>query len=333
MKETLLPRTRTALPAVLAMVGGLLGCSNAGGDLGFDPLGTGTVAAFFYVDRNGDGVPSGGADTAFAGIRMGLVVAGTTDTAFSATTDALGNVTFSNVPFGNYRFVVDTNTVADSFQVQAIDSANVQLRGGAQQQLVTIRLGFPALTIAQARIAAAGTKVFINGMMLVDIGVFGDTTAHIIDNGVAIRLTNAINGGPVAQPADSARVSGTVSIRAGQPVLDNATVVVYRLGFSQPAFTPLSTLLASNADTTAQDAALVGITGAIIIDTATVGADFHVGVDDGSGRVVMVLDDDSNFQLALFDIGKSVTAKGLLVPTGTGTWVFKPRNQADVTIS
>jgi hypothetical protein len=310
----------------------LAGCSNAGGDLGFEPLGNGTVAAFIYLDRNGDLTPSGGADTAFAGVRLGLVVAGTTDTAFSATTDALGNVVFSNVPFGNYRFVVDTATVDDSMQIQAIDSVNVRLSGNVRQQLVTIRLGYPLLTVAEARAATTGLKVFIEGMILSGIGIFGDTTAHIIDNGVAIRLTSAINGGPAAQPADSARVSGTVSIRAGQPVLEDAVVIVYRLGFTTPAFTQLTTMLAANADTTAQDAALVGITAADVIDTATVGADFHVGVDDGSGRVVMVLDGDLTFPLAQIDLGDAVTARGILVPTGSGTWVLKPRGQADVTI-
>jgi hypothetical protein len=309
-----------------------LGCSNAGGDFGFEPVGHGTVAAFFYVDRNGDLLPTSAADTTFAGVRLGLVVAGTTDTAFSALTDAQGNVVFSNVPFGDYRFVVDTATVADSFQVQAIDSASVRLRGNAQQQLVTVRLGYPRVTIAAARAASTGTKVFINGMVLAGIAAFGDTTSHILENGVAIRLTNASNGGPAAQPGDSARVVGTVSIRAGQPVLDNAVILVYRLSFAAPPATPLSTLLANTADGTAQDAALVGISG-VIVDTLTAGSDFHVGVDDGSGRVVMVLDGNATFQVPLFLPGKTATARGLLVPTGGGTWVLKPRAQADVTIT
>ena len=310
----------------------MAGCSNAGGDLGFEPVGSGTVQAFFYVDRNGDLQPTAPADTAFAGVRFGLVVAGTNDTAFSATADALGQVVFSNIPFGDYRFVVDSNTVGDSLQIQEIDSATVRLRGDTPQQLITVRLGFPSVTIAQARVAAAGTRLFITGQLLTAIATFGDTTAHIIENGVAIRLSNASNGGPAAQAGDSARVLGTVSIRSGQPVLDNATVVVFRFG-SSPVPTSLSTLLAGNADTTAQDAALVEITGAVILDTATVGTDFHVGVDDGTGRVVMVLDGDGSFQLLLFDLGKTARATGVLVPTGSGTWVLKPRNQADVTIT
>ncbi len=313
----------------------LAGCTNAGEDLGFAPLGSGTVAAFIYLDRNGDLTPTqGGADTAFGGVRLGLVVAGTTDTMFSMLTDDLGNVTFSNVPFGSYRFVVDSNTVADSMEIQAIDSATVRLSGNAQQQLVTVRLGYPSLTVAQARTAAAGKRVFVRGMILSPLNVFGDTTGFVLENGVAIRLTNASHGGPATQAGDSVRVLGTVAARAGQPVLDNAVVTVYRLAFSGPPATPITTQQARIADTTAQDAALVEVTGAIIqSDTATVGTNFQFTVDDGSGPVLMVLDGDAFFQRALFLPGKSVQAKGILVPTGSGTWVLKPRNQADVTIT
>ena len=311
----------------------VLGCANAGEDLGFGPLGNGTVAAFIYVDRNGDLNPSPAADTAFAGVKLGLVVAGTPDTVFSATTDALGNVVFSNVPFGSYKFVVDTNTVGDSLEVQAIDSVNVRLSSTVRQQLVTIRLGFPLLTVAQARGEVQGRRVFVTGQVLAGLSVFGDTTGHLMQNGVAIRMTNAINAGPASQAGDSARVLGTVSVRGGQPVLDDAVVTVFRIGFSSPPGTSLTTQLAANADTAAQDAALVRVTGATIDSAKAVGPDFHVFLDDGTGPVVMVLDGDGNFTEALFIPGMSVTGEGVLVPTGTGTWVIKPRSQADVTIS
>jgi hypothetical protein len=320
-------------PLLAVATAGVLSCSNAGEDLGFGPLGSGTVAAFIYVDRDGDLNPSAAADTAFAGVRLGLVVAGTPDTIFSATTDALGSVVFSNVPFGNYRFIVDTTTVGDSLDVQAIDSVNVRLSAAVQQQFVTIRLGFPLLTIAQARTEVVGRRVFVVGQVLAGLGVFGDSTAHVMENGVAIRLTSGINSGPASQPGDSVRVLGTVSVSSGQPVLDDAAITVFRLGFSSPPGTPLSTMLAANADTAAQDAALVRVTSATIVDTATVGNDFEVGIDDGSGRVVMVLDGDGSFQTDLFIPGDTVTGDGVLVPTGTGTWVIKPRTPSDVTIS
>jgi hypothetical protein len=312
----------------------LLSCSNAGQDLGFDELGTGTVAAFIYLDRNGDLNPTaGGVDTAFGGVRLGLVVPGTPDTVFSDVTDANGNVVFSNVPFGSYRFVVDEASVADSMEVQAIDSANIQLSGDAQQQLVIIRLGFPFLTVAEARVAAAGRRVFVTAQVLAGLGVFGDTTAHAIGNGVAIRLTNGTHTGISSQPGDSVRVLGTVSVRAGQPVLDDAVISVFKVAFTSPAGTPLTTLMAGTASAGAQDAALIALAGAVVTDTVTVGAELHVGLDDGSGRVLMILDESGDFDSTLFGVGKTVAGNGVLVPTGTGSWVFKPRAAADLTIS
>ena len=53
--------------------------------------GTGTVAAFIYVDRNGDLDPTPGADTAFAGIRLGLVVAGTDPTGYGGVVAGFSN--------------------------------------------------------------------------------------------------------------------------------------------------------------------------------------------------------------------------------------------------
>jgi hypothetical protein len=328
-----LARPQFLRASVGVVVAGLLGCSNAGEDLGFEPLGAGTVAAFFYLDRDGNLAPSAGADTAYAGVRIALVVAGTTDTAFSAQTDALGNVVFNEIPFGDYRLVVDPSTVGDSLQVQAVDSANVRLRADRTQQLVTIRLGFPALTVAQARTAAAGIRAFVQGLLLAGPGTYGDTTAYIIENGVAIRLNQAFNAGLASQPGDSVRVLGTVATRSGQPVLTDAAISVFFLGQTNPAPTPLTTQLANNADTAAQDAALVQLTGGVITDTLTVGNDLHVGLDDGSGKVYMALDGDINFNATLFAPAKTVAGMGILVPSNTGTWLFKPRVPADITVN
>ena len=310
-----------------------LGCSNAGADLGFTPTGFGQVIGFVYVDRDGSLDPTGGADTTLAGIRVGLV-AGTTDTVVSALTDATGNVIFNNVPFGDYTLVVDSNTVGDSLVVQAIDSSGVTLRANDAQQTVIARLGFPSVTIAAARALPPGSRILVRGLVLARLGAYGDTTAHIVQSGVAIRLTNGVHGGPATAPGDSVRVVGTTATRNGQPVLDNAVIYAFQFATSAPAATPLSTLLANGADGGVQDAALIQITGALISDTLTVGSDYQVTVDDGSGPLVILLDGDVLFQRGLFDIGSSVTGQGILVPAaGGGTWVFKPRSQADVTIS
>ncbi|MEO8296087.1 MAG: hypothetical protein ABI613_11280 [Gemmatimonadota bacterium] len=310
---------------------GLLGCSNAGEDLGFSPSGSGTVLVLVYFDRDGS-LDITQPDTAFAGIRVGLVVSGTTDTTLTATTDSVGNVRFTGVPFGNYQFVVDSNSLGDSLEVQAIDVPSLMLRANAAQQTVIGRVGFPVATVAGARVLASGTRVIVTGQILSGVDVFGDSTAHLADAGVAIRLTNAIDLGPPSAPGDSARVLATVSARSGQPVLDSARVFVYRLGqISAPV--SLTTLLASNADTARQDANLVQLTDAIITDTLTVGTDYHVTVDDGTGPLIIELDGDIVFPKGQYIIGKKVNGRGVLVPAGNGSWLFKPRVPNDVTIT
>jgi hypothetical protein len=309
----------------------LFGCSNAGEDLGFNPTGTGTVLGFVYIDRDGS-LDITQADTVVAGIRVGLVVSGTTDTTLAATTDATGNVRFTSVPFGTSRFVVDSNTVGDSLQIQAIDSSSVVLRANAAQQTVVGRLGFPVATVAEARALPTGTRVFVTGQILSGVDVFSDSTAHLAGGGVAIRLINATDLGPPSAPGDSARILGTVSALAGQPVLDLAQVFVFRLG-QAPAPVSLTTFLANNADTARQDANLVQLTDAVIDSTATVGTDFHVYVNDGSGPLVIELDGDILFPKGQYLPGKKVTGRGVLVPAGNGSWLFKPRVPNDVTIT
>lgn len=319
--------SRSGALALLA----LLGCSNAGEDFGFNPSGNGTVLGFVYLDRDGTLDITQG-DTTFAGVKVGLVVAGTTDTVLTSQVDATGNVRFTNVPFGSYQFVVDTNTVGDSLQVQAIDSVTVRLRANSAQQTVVSRLGYPATTVAAARTLPVGSRVFVPGVVLAPVGVFADTTAHVLGGAVAIRLANAIDAGPLSSPGDSVRVLGTVAMRAGQPVLDTAIVYVFKFG-PVPVPVSLTTLQASSADGGVQDAALVQITNAVITDTLTVGQDYHVTVDDGTGPLVIELDGDVLFPLGQFLLTKTVTGRGVLVPTGTGTWLFKPRQANDLTIS
>lgn len=315
--------------AALAAVA-LLGCSNAGEDFGFTPSGSGTVLGFVYLDRDGS-LDISQSDTVFAGVRVGLV-SGASDTVFSALVDATGNVRFTGVPFGDYQFVVDTNTVGDSLQVQAIDLAAVHLRANAGSQTIISRLGYPFSTTAAVRGLPVGSRVFVKGVALSSIGIFGDTTSYLTDNNAPIRLTDATNGGPVSAAGDSVRVLGTVAIRSGQAVLDTAIVFVFRFG-PPPVPVQLSTLLAGTAAGGTQDAGLVNLTNAIITATAAVGPDFHVTVDDGSGPLVIELDGDLVFSLAQFQINKTVNGQGVLVPGGNGAWLFKPRQPSDVTVN
>lgn len=317
------------LPAVLLTA---LGCSNAGENFAFGGGGNGAVGVFVFLDRDGS-LDAGPADTVLAGIKVALLVPGTTDTLYRATTDASGNSIFTSLPLGNYTLVVDTNSVGDSVEVQLIDSASVVLLNNASGRQMTVRIGFPSATIAQARALPAGSRVFVRGILLADLDVFADTTGFVADPGASIRLSNAQDVGPQSSLGDSVRVLGTVAVRDGQPVLDAAGVFVFRPG-PAPIPVSLTTVLANTAQGGARDAALINLTNAVIqTDTATVNGDFTFSVDDGTGPVKVILDQDVLFALGQFIPGKTLNGRGLLVPTGTGTWVFKPRVNTDVQLS
>jgi hypothetical protein len=323
------PRRTWLLPAVFLAA---LGCSNAGEDFGFGGGANGAVGVFVFLDRDGS-LNATPADTVLAGIKVGLVAPGTTDTLFAKFTDASGNVIFTGLPLGDYTLVVDTNTVGDSVAVQKIDSTHVVLRNNAAQQQMFVRVGFPSATVTEARALPAGTRVIVKGLMLTNLNVFGDSTANVADVAAAIRITNATSVGPQPSPGDSVRVLGTVATRAGQPVLDSARVTAFQAG-PPPAPVDQTTLQANTAEGGAHDAALVFLNNAVIqTDTATVNGDYTFSVDDGSGPVKVVLDQDVTFPLGQFTPGKTLTGSGILVPTGTGTWVFKPRVNGDVTLS
>ncbi|MGE3526995.1 MAG: hypothetical protein AB7I33_13820 [Gemmatimonadales bacterium] len=316
----------------LLLLTALAACSNAGDGIGFGATGAGAVSAFVYLDRNGSLDITQNVDTTFAGVRVGLVVLGTADTALTGTTDAQGLVSFTAVPFGDYRLVVDTATVGDSLEVQAVDSGTVRLRANTQNWAVSVRLGFPLVTVAQARTLAAGARVFVRALVLSGPGAFADTTGYITAGGTAIRLTRAANAQGFTQPGDSVRVLGTVASRAGQPVLDLARLYVFVASQGPPAGIPLTTALAALADTGRADAALAAITAGAITDTMTVTGGFRITVDDGSGPLDILVDPILPFAKNQAQPGKSVTGRGVLVPTGSGTWVLKPRAVADLTI-
>ena len=331
MFTRLMPTRRSwLLPALLLAA---LGCSNAGENFGFGANSSGVVGVLVFLDRDGS-LDASAADTALAGVQVGLVIAGGTDTVFQATTDANGNVIFRGLPLGDYRLVVDTTTIGDSVDVQAIDSSTVTLRNNDPQQTVTVRVGFPTATVAEARLLAVQTRVFVKGVLLVDPSVFGDTTAHLRDGTAAIRLTNATNAGPLTNISDSVRVLATVDVRSGQPVLNDARINIYDIG-PQPTPVNLTTAEARTADGGTRDAELVHLTSAVLVDTLTdpITGDYRVTLDDGTDTVTMVIDDDLNLPVGPFTPGKVFDGDGVLVPTGAGSWVFKPRGLFDITLT
>ncbi|MCH7476332.1 MAG: hypothetical protein IIA27_16935, partial [Gemmatimonadetes bacterium] len=117
----------------------------------------------------------------------------------------------------------------------------------------------------------------------------------------------------------------------GQTVI--ADVVSFTLAFSRvPPPVEITTLVADGADGGVLDAQLVKVIDATIGTTSTVGGDFVMTVDDGSGPLEVVLDKDITFNLTLMVGGTIVDVTGVLVPTGAGTWQLKPRGSGDIFI-
>ena len=320
-------KTLCAAAAVLTAA-----CNNAGSDLGQSPLKLNAISAQAFLDRDGSHTFTP-ADTLFPGARVSLRPLGGGKAIQTVTTNINGIARFNGVPLGEYTITVDQASIGDSIAVAAVDSSHVKVQLADTITHVVVRLGFPEVSIRQARLLPLGKRVFIRGVVLAGVQSFRDTTSHVADSSGQIRLTRvSLRGGLIGNnPGDSVSVLGVSSSRAGQPTLDNA--VISRFG-ARPAPIPLSisTLTAANASGGTLDAALVIITGAIISDTATVAPDFRVTASDGSGPIVVVLDGNINFNRANFKLAHSMNVRGVLVPDGLGGWTLKPRDPLDAVV-
>ncbi len=323
---------RTGLCAGLATIA--LGCGNAGDGLGITiPRGPNIVAQVYY-DLDFNNVPSApGVDNTFAGIRIYLLVAGTRDTVDSGFTDAGGFVTFTSPPLGPYTITVDSAAALGDSMLITPTPATVTIAAGGGTKAIVGRLGYPVLTVGDLRTSTAGRRAVVTGTVLAGKQSFSDTTANMRDTSGAIRLTNVkvVSGGFTA-PGDSVRVLGTVSQRNGQPVLDSARAVLLHPGLPTIPLDTLTTAQAAQALGGTRDANLAFVGGTMIIDTLTVGADFRVTVDDGSGQLEVLFDQLVPVNAALFIPGDSLRATGVLVPVGGGQWQLRPRATQDATV-
>jgi hypothetical protein len=317
----------------MAALGAAAACTNDGADLGFGPIPAYRITVGVYLDRDGSRTVTA-LDTVFQNARVALFVRGSTDTFRVAFSDVQGVVRFNNVPLGRYRVAVDSRSVGDSIEVQAVDSADIRMEVADSTLGVLVRLGYPEVSIRRARALPPGRRVFIRGIVLVGVQSFRDTTSHVSDSSGYLRLTRvALRGGLTGNaPGDSVSVLGFTSTRAGQPTLDQAAIARFATR-PPPIPLPVGTGIAATAQNGALDAALVQITGAIISDTLTVAPDFRVRVSDGTGTLDVILDGNLNFPRTLFAPGRSMNARGVLVPNGVGGWSFKPRELGDVTLN
>lgn len=329
-------RTKHTLALATGLAAALVAtaCDNSGVDRGFPPEETGTVLVGVYLDRDGSRTFNPLIDTLYANARVALLQRGTSDTLLTATSSVNGGAVFRNVPLGEYRLAVAAASIGDSLVVGSIDtSASIRLQTSPDTIGVDVRLTFPEVSIRQARNLPLGKRIFLRSIVLAGVQSFRDTTSHVVDSSSAIRLTRVtLRGGLTGNnPGDSVSVVGVTSTRAGQATLDQAVLTRFA---TRPAPVPVQTNTGTAATAAAGvlDANLVQITGAIISDTATIAPDFRVVVSDQSGNLVILLDGNLNFVRSNFRPGRTVNARGVLVPDGSGAWMLKPRDINDAIV-
>jgi hypothetical protein len=326
---------RLAVMSLLALAAAA--CSNAGeGNL--TSVGkAGTVKGFVYFDLNGNRAIDPTSDDSVKNIRVRLLSQNSSDTIASALSDVHGFFQMTNVPVGSYLVRVDTTPLADTAIVAALDSSEITLLPDSNVAF-NVGISYPHVTIAQARLpATAGKKVFVEGIILNVPTLFRDTTMHVQDNTAAIRMGRVLAPSAPIFQADSARFRGTVSVRYGQPSLEDVATFRITPRFA-PAATTVTTLQAASAASGVRDAQQLRVLNAQVTDTATVTGDFRLTVNDGSGALEVLLDCVTAAQFCgpqppstLFIPGNRFNIVGIAVPTGTaGLWRLKPRSPAEI---
>ena len=206
-----------------------------------------------------------------------------------------------------------------------------RLRPRSPTDLTLIPL--PVISIRAARALSAGQVVAVVGVALNNSGTFSDTTVHLADTSGAIRLTRLK---AALATGDSVKITAVTSSRAGQPTLDAGTSISLGQGLLPTA----PTLTTAAAAAGGHDAQLVVLNNATISATATVvlaGVSYYsLTVSDGSGNLQVLLDPKAGFVApvipGIYVRGNKFNIIGLLVPTGTGSWMLKPRSTADLTL-
>jgi hypothetical protein len=319
--------------AALCLPLAIAACDNAGADRTLGISAAGIVRGQVYFDANGSRTFDA-TDVPFPGARIRLLTPVSRDTVLRATTGADGTYRITDVPVGSYEIVIDSASAGDSafvvsgsrVAVQVLPADSVEHAGS---------ISFLIRSIAEARTLAPGTRLFVTAIALNERATFSDTTLHLVDTSGAIRATRVRPSAVPVSTGDSVRVRARVAQRLGQRVLDDVSVFVVNPTFIPTAAT-LTTASAATADGAgARDAELVRLIDAAVVDTATIAGSLRITMDDGSGPVFVLLDRSADVAFRPPPPGEYVVPNrfditGVLVPTGTGAWIVKPRSALDI---
>ncbi|HSK18852.1 MAG TPA: OB-fold nucleic acid binding domain-containing protein [Longimicrobiales bacterium] len=291
---------------------------------------TGAVAGGAFIDRDLNGAFTAG-DAPAGGVVVGLLLEATGDTMETAITEADGSFLIDRVAIGQYRLVARRGaTLGDTVEVLAISNATFSVTA-ADTVVRVIPLGYPTVTVAAARALPAGRRVMVTGIALNTWTAFADSTVHLRDASGSIRAVRT-SPSPL-QAGDSIRIFGTTALDNGQAVLADASVRLLSPAVGVPAPDSVGTGVAATADGGARADGQVRIAGATILDTTSVAGDRVLGVDDGSGRLEVVLDRNVQFDAGPWVPGARFHGSGVLVPDTAGGWQLKPRHRTEASVT
>lgn len=309
----------------------LAACEPAGTDFGFGAEETGKVSVLVYLDRDGSRTPTP-FDTLLNSATVSLRPRAGGAAVATATTNTEGIALFEGVRFGDYLVTVGAGALGDSLVVADIEADSIRVQLAAPEVSVTARLGYEEISIRQARGRAPGSRVFIRGTISAGVQLFSDLSSHMADTSQAIRMTGLTLLGNLTghNPGDSVVVRGIIGQANGQPILTSGRIIRVAL---RPAPIPKSITsgVAATAENGALDAAFINLTSVTISDTSTVAPDFRVVASDGSGAITIILDANISFNRPAFRPDRVMNIRGVLVPSGQGGWILKPRVTGDVT--
>lgn len=312
----------------LACLLGLVACDNAGEKLGLPRLQTGAVGVGVILDRDGNALPTA-FDTTVSGVKVALFADGGTDTVQVATTDSTGVAVFRDVPLGRYRFGVVPASIGDSLPARQVIGDTLFRISANSKGIVaasTVLVGYPTLTLAEARASAVGRPVFVKGVVTSAFQFFPDSATYLTDGMSTLRIVPSAHwpGRAGNNRGDSVIVFGRTARSAGQPVLAQGRILTISERPIPPVI-PVTVAEARSARGGELDAAVVQIDSAMIADTTHEGNTFLARVARGQDTVVVRIDSVLRVVTTTLPPGRALRVTGVLVPVGDGTWYVRPR--------
>lgn len=297
----------------------------------------GVVTGIVFRDDDDDGVFTAGSDLTVAGMRVELFAGADADTTtaeslYETTTAADGTYALDRVRKGTY-----TLRITPPFATMDIEGGrlrNIDVTPSAETSIDAVFSGNAILTIAQARTAANGTDVTVEGVVVAASGTYraANDNAYIQDPSGGLQIFDIDPAVPLAL-GDSVRVSGLMGAFAQEReiVRYNATTrpTVVRLATGRTVPAPRVVTVAELNGLTFEGQ-LARIQGTVTVVGGGTGASYNVTFQQGGTNYIVRVDTPVGATVlrAGWTVGQTYTVTGV-ISNFNATAQLKPRNTGD----